>query len=105
MDVLTHLQDNYSQLIPHRLLEHKDIINKTIYNPLDLVATVFSDVDKLFEFSNITRTSYTQDQAVNIAYGILHMTRKFGLAIYEWNYMTTVQRNWVRFRQFFWTEH
>ena len=33
VDVLTHIQDNYIQLMPHELLERKDIIKKTIYNP------------------------------------------------------------------------
>ena len=32
-DVLTHLQDNYGQLMPHELLKREDVIKKTIYNP------------------------------------------------------------------------
>ena len=32
-DMLTHLQYNYVQLMPHEILERKDIIKKTIYNP------------------------------------------------------------------------
>ena len=31
-DVLTRLQDNYGQLIPHEILERKDIVRKAIYN-------------------------------------------------------------------------
>ena len=31
-DILTHLQYNYGQLMPHELLERKDIVKKTIYN-------------------------------------------------------------------------
>ena len=42
--VLTYLQDKYSQLMPHKLLEREDIVNKTIYNPRDPIATVFSTV-------------------------------------------------------------
>ena len=30
-DVITHLQDNYGQLIPHELPESKDIFKKTTY--------------------------------------------------------------------------
>ena len=82
-EVLTRLQDNYIQLIPHELLEREDIVKKTIYNPLYPIATVFSAVEELLEFSNITGTPYTQDQAVNIAYVILHTTGKFGLEIRE----------------------
>ena len=33
LDVLTCLQDNYVQLMPHNILERKDIVKKTIYNP------------------------------------------------------------------------
>ena len=57
--VLTHLQENYGQLMPHDILEREDIINKTIYNPRDPIATVLSAVKELLEFSDITRTSYT----------------------------------------------
>ena len=32
-DVLTRLQDKYGKLIPHELLERKDIVKNTIYNP------------------------------------------------------------------------
>ena len=43
-DVLTHLQENYSQLMPHELLEQEDIINKTNYNPRNPIANVFFPV-------------------------------------------------------------
>ena len=33
VEMLNRLQENYSQLMPHELLEPKDIVNKTIYNP------------------------------------------------------------------------
>ena len=45
VDVLTHLQDNYCQLMPHELLERKYIVKKTIYNHRDPIATVFSAVE------------------------------------------------------------
>ena len=31
--LITHLQDNYSQLMPHELLEREAIVKKTNYNP------------------------------------------------------------------------
>ena len=39
--VLMHIQENYSQLMPHELLEREDIVNEMIYNPRDPIATVF----------------------------------------------------------------
>ena len=105
LDVLNCHQDKYGQLMPHELLEREDIVKKTIYNPRDPIVTVFSAVGELLEFSNIPGISYTQDQAVNITYVILHRTYKFVLAIHERNCMTTVQRERFRFKQFFWTEH
>ena len=69
--VLTHLHDNYGQLMPHELLQREDIVKKTIYNPRDLIATMFSAVEELLEFSDITGTSYMQLQAVNVAYVII----------------------------------
>ena len=101
--MLTHLQENYSQLMPHKLLEYKDIVKETTYNPQYLIVTVFSAVEELLEFSNITRTLYTQLQAVNISYVIVHKTGKFVLVIFEWNLMSKIQKTWFRFKQFYWT--
>ena len=98
---LTHLQDKYDQLMPHKLLEREDTIKKTIYNPCDLIATVFSKVKEILEFSDITGTLYTQIQAANIAYVILHRTGKFGLKICKWNRMPEIQKTWVQFKQVF----
>ena len=98
--VLMHLQDNCGQLMPHDLLEREDIVKKTINNPRDPIAAVFSTVKELLKFDDITGTSYTQIQAVNIAYIILHRLGKFGLAIRKWNLMPAVQKTWVRFKQF-----
>ena len=103
--MLTHLQDNYGQLMPHELLGHEDTVKKMIYNPRYPILAVFSDIEELLELSDITGTSYTKYQSVSIAYIILHRTGKFGLVIREWNRTTTVQRTWVRFKQFFWTAH
>ena len=80
-DMLTHLQDKYSKLTPHKLLEREDISKKTTYHPKDPKETVFSAVEELLKFSDISETSYTQLQAMNIAYVIIHRTGKFGLAI------------------------
>ena len=65
--VLTHLQDNYGQLMLHELLKREDIVKKAIYNPRNPIATVFSAFKEILEFSEITGTSYTQIWSVNIA--------------------------------------
>ena len=103
--VLTHLQDNYVQLMPHKLLEREEIVKETIYIPRDPITTVFSAVKELLEFADITGTSYTHLQAVNITYVILHRTGKFELSICKWNCMPAIQKTWVPFKQFFWTSH
>ena len=43
-DVLNHLQDKYSQVIPHDYLECEDIIKNTTYHPQDMTVTVLSAV-------------------------------------------------------------
>ena len=91
--------------MPHKILECEDIEKKTTYHPRDPISTLFSAVKENIKFTNITRTSYTQDQAVNIVYVIIHRTGKFRLVICKWNLTTTVQRTWVRFKQFFWKLH
>ena len=79
--VLTHIQENYRQLIPHKLLKREDVVKNTMYRPRDPIATIFSAVEDFLGFSGITGTSYTQHQAVNIAYMMIHRTVKFGLEI------------------------
>ena len=54
--VLTHIQDNYVQLMSHELLEREYFVKKTIYNPRDTIATVFSAVEEILEFSDTTGT-------------------------------------------------
>ena len=64
---------------------------------------MLSVVEELLAFLDITRMSYTQLQAINIAYVIIHRTGKFGLAICEWNSMPAIKKTWVRFKHFFLT--
>ena len=93
--ILTHLKENYDKLMLHELLEREDIVKKNLYNTCEPITSVFSAVKELLNFSVITGTSYTQLQAVNISYAILHQTRKFGLVIRKWNHMPAVQKTWV----------
>ena len=88
--VLTHLQDNYIQLMPNDLLKRDDIVKKTIYNPHNLIAIVFFAVEELLKFSDITRTSYMQIQAFSITNVILQRTGKFRVAIRKWNRMPEI---------------
>ena len=99
--VLTHLQDNYGQLMPHELLEQEDIVKNTNYNPRKPIATVFSTVEEVLELSDITGMSYTQLQAVNTTCVIIHRTGKCEMAISEWNCMPAIQKKWVRSKQKF----
>ena len=99
--VLRHLKEKYGQLMPHELVEKEDIVKKTIYNPRDPIAIVFSAVKEILEFDDITGTSYKQIQAFNIFYVILQWVGKFGLAIREWYRMLAIQKMWVCFKQFF----
>ena len=102
---LTHLQDNYGQLIPHKLLEREDIVKKTIYNLRNPITTAFSAVEEILKFDDITGTLYMQLQVVNIVYFILHKTCKFGMAICKWNPIPSIQKTWLRFKQIFRTYH
>ena len=40
-DVINKLQENYGQLMPHKILEHEDIVTKTAYHPIYPITTVF----------------------------------------------------------------
>ena len=40
-DALTHLQDNYEQLMPQKILERKDIVKNMIYPPREPITTIF----------------------------------------------------------------
>ena len=104
-DMLNQLQENHGQLMSHEILKHEEIAKDTIYNTWEPITTVLSIVKEILDFDDITRTLYTHDQDVNIAYVIIHRTGKLGLAIRKWNRTKTVQRTWVRFKQFFRKAH
>ena len=89
---LTHLKDNYGKIMPHELLERKDIVNKTSYHLFEMIKPVFYAVKEILKFTNIYGTSYIQHQAVNISYVIIDRTGKFSLEIEEWSHMPTVQK-------------
>ena len=57
--VYMNLQYSYGQLMPHDILERADIVKKTIYNPSNPIATLFSVVEEPLGFSVITGTLYT----------------------------------------------
>ena len=90
--------------MPRELLERKDIVKKTTYHPQDPIASIFSAFEELLRFAEITRTSYTKHQAVNIIYVITQRIGKRGLEICKWNCMSTIQNMWVGFKQFVQTE-
>ena len=104
-NVLTHLQDSYIQLMPHELLEREDIIKKMTHNSRDPIANKFYAVKELLDLADITRTSYTQLQEMNIAYVIVHRKGKFGMAICKCNHILKIQKTWVLFKPFFFTAY
>ena len=81
------------------------MVKKERYNLCEPTASVFSIIEEIIDFSVITRTSYTQNQAINISYFIIHKTGKFSLSNREWNHMRTIQKAWIGFKQFFRTAH
>ena len=91
-DVLTHLQEKHSQLMIHKILGRKDIVKKMTYHSQEPIATVLFTVKEFLGFDYITGKLYTQLQAMNILYVIIHRTGKFELAVNEWNHMTKVQK-------------
>ena len=103
--VLTHLQDNYVQIMPQKLLDCKEMVKKTIYHLHEPIASVFSVVKELLELADIPGISYAHNHDINIAYAIIHSTGKFSLVICEWNCMLEVQNTWVGFKHFFRTAH
>ena len=54
---LTHLQDNYSQLMPHELFKRKDTVKKTSYNSFEPISSIFYAIKELFNFPHITGNS------------------------------------------------
>ena len=104
-DVLTHLQDNYGQLLSQELLERTEIFKKTSYHPHEPIASVFSTFKELLEFADIGGISYTQHHSANITYVVIHSTVKFSLSIHKYNFMPTVQKMWFGFKLFFRTAH
>ena len=54
--LLVHLQDMYGTLMPHEFQEKEDDAKKTVYNPCNPIASVFSVVDDLVELAALATT-------------------------------------------------
>ena len=91
-NVVTHLQEKYGQLMLHKLLESKGIVKKTNYHPREPIATIFSAVEELLNFANITVTLYIHHQVVNMAYFNIHKSGRFTFQIPLWNRIKMYRR-------------
>ena len=69
--------------MPHELQEKEDEAKKTVYNPRDPIASVFSVVDDLVKLAALAATPISLAKQVNIGYVILHNTGKFSQPIVE----------------------
>ena len=72
--------------MPHELQEKEDEAKKTVYNPHDPVASIFSVVNDLVELAALATTPISLAQQVNICYVILHKTGKVLQPIVKWNW-------------------
>ena len=78
-DVLTHLRDNYSKLIPNDILNAKTLSRR---RPTILKTQSIPYCPKSNNFpGSIIRTLYIQLQAMNIDFMIIHRTGKFASGI------------------------
>ena len=60
-DVITHIQDIYVQPMSHELLKYQETVKNAICCPHEPIASIFSAVEELLEFADITGFSYTQN--------------------------------------------
>ena len=95
--LILHLQETYGPLMPHELQEKEDEAKKTVYNPRDPIASVFSVVDDLVGLAALSATPISLLQQVNIGYIILHKTGNFSQPIIEWNWKPVVDKTWANF--------
>ena len=89
----------------HEFQEKEDEAKKTIYNPRDPIASVFSFVNDLFEIAALAATPLYSAQQVNIGYVILHKTGNISHPIVECNWKPVVDKTWANFKTHFRTAH
>ena len=88
-----------------RVSEKEDEAKKTVYNPRDPIARVFSVIDDLVELAVFAATPISIAQQFNIRYVVLHKTGNFSQPIVEWNWKPVVDKTWANFRTHFHTAH
>ena len=91
--------------MPHEFQEKEDEAKKTVYNPRDPIASVFSVVDDPVGIAALAATPISIAQQVNIGYVIIHKTGKFLQPILEWNRKPVVNKTWANFKTQFRTAH
>ena len=68
------------------MLEDKEInLRVMTYNPRMPIDTVFNAVEDLVEFVDLGGLPMTEQQTIAGAYIIINKTRRFKVAITEWN--------------------
>ena len=96
---MIQLQYNYRNLRPHEIFDREDMKKNTIYLTCNPIASVYTSVKELVEFSEITITPCNQIQAIKISYVILHHTSNFNIAIWEWNRQPQTNNTWINFKK------
>ena len=74
-------------------------------NPTHLVDVIFNKLEDLLDFSVAAHTDYSEQQLINIAYGILNNTSKYQHYIQEWSRMPAACRSWANFKTHFHQAH
>ena len=91
--------------MPHNFQEKEDKAKKTIYNPRDPIASVFSVFDDLVKLAALAATPLSSAQQANIGYVILHKPGKILHPIVEWNWKPDVDKMWAKFKTHFRRSH
>jgi hypothetical protein len=104
-NIIEHLQKVYGRVSPQMLEDREQELRDMPYNAKYPIDMVFNAVEDFVEFADLAQQPVSQRQTIAKAYTILNKTRRFKMAITEWNRRTDIQKTWIAFKDHFRQAH
>ena len=104
-DILAHLMTRYGIVEDDTLGEKELQVREMLYDLLDPLVTLFSEIEDLEQLGIAANNPYTAYQLITFSLQIIKNTRDFEDGMKTWHVRPMVDKTWNNFKLHFETEH
>jgi hypothetical protein len=104
-DILQYLQDTHGRVSPQMIDDREQELRNMNYNTAHPIDTIFNTVEDFVEYASLGHQDTSAAQMIGKAYNILNKTRRYKLAITEWNRNPPAEKTWANFKTHFRRAH